>query len=48
MKSWSRSFDQDSVSSVATPKIWGGLKCLILGESRYFAWATAFQSTKWL
>jgi len=29
-------------------KIWGRLKCRILGEQQYFVWDTAFQSAKWL
>jgi len=28
------------------PKIWGGAKCMILGEQHYFVWKNAFQSTK--
>jgi len=36
------------ISDVASPKIGGGAKCLILGEEHYFVWKNASQSTKWL
>ena len=35
-------------SGVASPKFFGGPKCLILDEQQYFVWDTASQSTKWL
>jgi len=37
-----------SNNGVASPEIWGGPKCLILGEQHYFVWKNASQSTKWL
>jgi len=37
-----------AVSGIASPRILGGPKCLILGEKHYFVWKNAYQSTKWL
>ena len=36
-----------ATSGVASPEIWEGPKCLILGEWPYFVWKNASQSTKW-
>jgi len=33
-------------SGVASPEIWGGPKCLILGKQHYFVWKNASQGTK--
>jgi len=44
----SKSVISDRYSDVASPKIFGGAKCMILGEWHYFIWKNAFQSTKWL
>jgi len=35
-------------SGVASRKVGGGPKCLILGEKHYFVWDTASKTTKWL